>query len=180
MSKTRLCAAAALLLAALPSLSLTSSAMSKQPAAPDKFTLADIAWMTGPHYGEGFGGQVEEHWAAPAGGTMFGGFRLVADGKTRVLEYLVIEETDEGVIYRFKHFNPDYTTWEENEPLVFTLIEASPRKAVFHSEAAGQDAPRRLEYALQDDGALAVTVHGSDPASGELDDSFTLVFRSPD
>ena len=106
---------------------------------------------------------------------MMGAFRLVIDGELSVIEYMMITEEENRIVYRFKHFNADYTTWEDDRPLEFTLISASGREAVFHSEVAGQDSPRRLTYRLAGEANLVVVVAGSDE-QGNLTDSFEIRF----
>lgn len=136
-------------------------------------TLSDLEWLVGSWHGEGLGGEIEEHWTAAAGGTMMGAFRLVGDGELRVIEYMMITRDEGRISYRFKHFNGDYTTWEEGRPLEFTLIDVSEREAVFHSEVADQDSPRRLTYRLTDEGDMLVAVAGSDE-QGTLTESFEI------
>jgi hypothetical protein len=76
-------------------------------------TLADAAWLIGRWQGEGFGGRLEEIWAAPAGRQMIGLFRLVKDDLPVLYELMLIEEFGGGLRYRVKHFNPDFVGWEE-------------------------------------------------------------------
>lgn len=137
--------------------------------------LSDLSWLEGSWYGEGLGGTFEEHWTGAAGGTMIGAFRLVVENQLRVSEYLMITDKDNRVVYRFKHFREDYTTWEKNGPLEFTLISVSDHEAIFHSEVADQHSPRRLTYHLTGENTLTVTVEGSDE-SGQLSDGFSLDF----
>jgi hypothetical protein len=142
---------------------------------PGKPKLSDLGWMQGAWHGEGLGGQIEEHWTAPSGGTMVGAFRLVSDGKSGVIEYLMITEEPERIVYRFKHFRPDYGTWEKEQPLEFTLISATPDEAIFHSEVPDQHSPRRLTYRLSGGDSLLVVVEGSD-AGGQITEGFEARF----
>ena len=142
----------------------------------DRFTIDDVAFIAGHWEGELFGGHAEEAWLAPAGGTMLGAFRLVTDGengaqRTTVIEYLMFTETTEGVVFRFKHFRTDYTTWEDGEPLTFDLVEASEHLAVFASDVQAQ--PDRMTFRIDDEGHLRVLVEGEE--DGERD-SFEAVY----
>jgi hypothetical protein len=154
-----------------------SGAVAANPASglQAKPTLSDLEWISGSWSGSGLGGEVEEHWTAASGGTMLGAFRLVVEGEVRVIEYLMITEEEDRIVYRFKHFRPDYTTWEDDRPLEFTLIEVSANEAIFHSEVPDQSGPRRLTYRLSDDGGLSVVVAGSDE-EGNLDEGFEVRF----
>ncbi len=140
-----------------------------------KPSLDDLGWLTGSWYGEGLGGEIEEHWTPASGGTMLGAFRLVVEGELRVIEYMMITEEEDRIAYRFKHFRPDYTTWEADRPLEFTLIRVSEREAVFHSEVPEQNAPRRITYSLSDDRELLAVVAGSDE-DGRLSEGFEVRF----
>ena len=97
------------------------------------------------------GGEVEEHWNQPNEDSMLGMFRLTTKKQTKVCEFLMISKEKERVVYRFKHFNLDFSTWEEDGPLEFTLIELSDTEAVFESELDDQRSPRRLTYRLSED-----------------------------
>ncbi len=137
--------------------------------------LSDVDWLAGSWYGKGLGGSFEEHWTPAAGGTMLGIFRLVQDDGVSLVEYLMISQEAERVVMRFKHFRPDYSTWEEDRPLEFTLLSASDREAVFHSDVPDQDSPRRITYRLTDAGELMAITAGSDD-EGRLIDSFEVLF----
>ena len=47
----------------------------------EKATLEDISWLTGTWKGDAFGGEFEENWSKPTGGSMMFNFKLVAEGK---------------------------------------------------------------------------------------------------
>lgn len=79
-------------------------------AAP---TIADASWLAGRWVGEGLGGIAEESWAPAAGGQMVGHFQLVKDGKPQFYEILLLDEKAPGLRLRVKHFNPDFTAWED-------------------------------------------------------------------
>mgnify|MGYP003579899024 CR=1 FL=1 len=76
-------------------------------------SIADASWLAGRWVGEGLGGQVEETWAPAAGGQMVGHFQLVKDGKPVFYEILLLDAQPGGLRMRVKHFNPDFTAWED-------------------------------------------------------------------
>lgn len=95
-------------------------------AQPQRVTIENAAWLEGRWAGEGFGGQLEEIWMAPAGGQMVGHFRMTQNGEPSFYEFLLIEEHDGGLRYRVKHFNPDMVGWEERDGFhEFPWISAS-------------------------------------------------------
>jgi hypothetical protein len=162
--------------AVLFALIATSASQAQEVTVPARAeeNLDQLAWLVGSWHGVGLGGQMEENWTAAAAGTMLGTFRLVVEDKIRVIEYVLITQEEQRVVMRFKHFRDDYTTWEENSPLEFTLISISDRQAVFHSEVAEQNAPRRISYRLTDDDKLSAEVVGSDD-EGRLTDRFEIL-----
>ena len=82
-------------------------------------TIDSASWLAGRWVGEGLGGQIEETWAPAAGGQMVGYFQLVKGGKPSFYEILLLDAQPGGLRMRVKHFNPDFTAWED--------------KAVWHS-----------------------------------------------
>lgn len=156
---------------------LTSARAQEGPSAADTgLSLNGLQWLAGSWHGTGLGGEFEEHWLTPAGGTMLGTFRLVRENAKQVIEYVMVSEEPDRIVMRFKHFNTDYSTWENDLPLEFTLVSLSDNEAVFHSEVPGQHSPRRIVYRLTDGGgSLSAVVFGSDE-DGWLTESFDLHF----
>lgn len=152
-----------------------TSAAEVAPATITNPTIADLDWLVGSWHGEGLGGQFEEHWTEASGSTMMGAFRLVVEDEMKVIEYIMITEEEGRIAYRFKHFRADYSTWEKDQPLDFTLIRLSETEAIFHSEVPEQNAPRRITYQRVGENGLQVEVAGSDD-SGQISDSFELTF----
>lgn len=75
--------------------------------------IADADWLAGRWVGEGLGGQIEETWAPAAGGQMIGHFQLVKDGKPAFYEIMLLDVQPKGLRLRVKHFNADFTAWED-------------------------------------------------------------------
>ncbi len=156
-------------------LCLSGSSTATDDAKPVKAKVSDIAWVAGTWSGPGLGGQTEEHWTAPAGGSMLGMFRLVnEDGKATVFELLLIEQEGEHVKYRFRHFGPGHKPWEKpDKPLEFDLIEVSESKALFESSV--QTNPKRITYRRVGDDELRIRVQGE--KDGKLGTGFELVLK---
>jgi hypothetical protein len=90
------------------------------------------AWIEGRWIGEGFGGVVEEVWSAPRGGQMVGHFRMVRGDAPVFYELLLIDRQVEGLRMRVKHFNPDFTGWEERDRWqAFPPVSAAPNDLRF-------------------------------------------------
>src|SRR5690606_41748043 len=69
--------------------------------------FADVAWIAGHWKGKAMGGEIEEVWTPPMGGSMMGSFKFVADGKVIFYELETITEEDKTLILRLKHFGGD-------------------------------------------------------------------------
>jgi hypothetical protein len=128
--------------------------------------IEDLAFMAGHWQGEIFGGKGEEAWLGPAGGTMLGVFRLVHDGKTSVTEYLMITEEEDGIVFRFKHFDPDYRAWEEEDPLTFHLVDHEKGRAALF-ECPVEQSPKRMTYRLREDGKLSILLESEEDGKTE-------------
>ncbi len=101
-------------------------------AQADEVTIDDFAFLAGYWQGEGFGGQSEEMWMPPSNGRMFGIFTQTNDEQLVFTEFMEISEQEEGWAVRLKHFNPDFSGWEEKTDYVnFRFDSVSDNKAVF-------------------------------------------------
>ena len=93
----------------------------KRPAA----TLDDVSWLVGSWTGEAFGGTFEEVWNPPSLGSMIGFFKFMGDEAVGFYEILLLVEEEGSLSLKVKHFNPDFTAWEEKEDYVdFRFVSA--------------------------------------------------------
>jgi len=161
--------------AAVLFIALHSAAAAPKPGETSP-SITDLAFMAGHWESDNlFGGRAEEGWFAPREGVMTGLFRLVYPDRPPVLEFMVIAEEAGKVVYRFKHFNTDYTVWESEEstPLTFELVSTGKNEATF--KGVNDISPGAVRYFIDDSGALNVDVRGM---PGEADDSgFTARFE---
>ena len=92
-----------------------------RPAA----TLDDVAWLVGNWSGEAFGNTFEEHWNPPTAGSMVGFFKLMNGDEVVFYELLLLVEEEGSLSLKVKHFNPDFTAWEEKQDYVdFRFVKA--------------------------------------------------------
>ena len=95
-------------------------------------TLADVGWLAGHWVGDGLGGVSEETWSPAGGGAMMGTYRLLKDGKPVFYEFLLLLEENGTLVLKLKHFNPDFSGWEEKTGFVtFKLVAVEPRAVHF-------------------------------------------------
>lgn len=91
-----------------------------RPAA----TIADAAWLAGSWSGTAFGARFEEVWNAPSAGSMVGLFKLFDDDGVKFYEILLLTVDDGTLSLKVKHFNADFTAWEEKPDYVnFKLVK---------------------------------------------------------
>ncbi|MCR9199217.1 MAG: DUF6265 family protein [Planctomycetaceae bacterium] len=121
----------------------------KEGTAAATADLSEFQWLRGEWKGPGLGAECHETWSAPAGGCMVGTFRMVEDDELRFSEFFYLIQTEQGTVLRVKHFNPDFTGWEEKDKSVdFPLVKVEGKTAWFQG----------LTYATQADGSMKVFV----------------------
>lgn len=135
--------------------------------------IESLAWMEGHWEGVDIRGQAEEIWMAPKDGSIVGSFRWVIEDGPHVLEFIVIEQSDEGVTLRFKHFNKDYSTWED-APNMYRLKTIEHGRAVFQRISENDRVPEHLIYEQPDPDTL--TFRGETPSKPDAD-PLVLHFR---
>lgn len=92
-----------------------------QPSPPAKIEV--MGWLSGRWEGDGLGGFNEEIWSAPRDGVMMGMFRHLKQERIVFYEFLMFVEEKGSVILKLKHFNPDFSGWEEKTAFVdFPLV----------------------------------------------------------
>ena len=104
-------------------------------------TTADLAFLTGCWKFERNGRTVEEHWLAPAGGSMMGVSRTVAGGKTVDFEFLQLRDLPDGVSYIAKPSGQPEAS--------FKLLTKTENEVAFENPA--HDFPQRIRYRLSGD-----------------------------
>ena len=123
--------AAALLLGQAAQEPFHARRLGDRPSPPA--TLADIAWMQGRWVGDGLGGVSEELWSPPQGGVMMGMYRLLKQDRPVFYEFVMIVEENGTLAMKLKHFNPDFSGWEEKADFVtFKLVAVEPGAAHFN------------------------------------------------
>jgi len=88
-------------------------------------TLADASWLAGSWKGTAFGSQFEEAWSVPSAGSMVGYFKLFKEDEGVSFYELMTLTVDGGTLsLKVKHFNADFTAWEDKAEFVnFKLVK---------------------------------------------------------
>ncbi|GIL39803.1 DUF6265 family protein [Roseiterribacter gracilis] len=121
-------------------------ALSVGPAAAasgPRAQIGEFAWLAGRWSGTGLGGETEE-WIMPAvDGQMVGMFRASRAGKLSFTEQFVFAEADGTVELRVRHFNADFTSWEDKAEMVrFPLVSSGTNRAQFSAVTYERDGDR--------------------------------------
>jgi hypothetical protein len=91
----------------------------QRPAA----TLEAASFLVGTWTGTAFGERAEETWTAPTGGTMVGTFKLFSGDEPAMYEIMLLSVEDGTLSLKVRHFNADFTAWEEKPDYVnFKLV----------------------------------------------------------
>lgn len=128
--------------------------LSSEPvlAQEKTFTINDLAWLKGCWSSSRNGRETTEHWLKPAGGTMLGISRTVADAKTVEFEFTQIRQEASGEIF--------FIAKPSGQPeATFKLIKGSANEVIF--ENPQHDFPQRVIYRLQGDGSLLGRIEGA-------------------
>jgi hypothetical protein len=151
--KTRSCARWPLALGLLAGLLVCPGWISVDTsAARADYDITDLAWISGDwQTPSGQKAQIEEHWTAPAGASMMGLSRTVAQGKTVEFEYLRIEQRADGIYY-VAHPKARCPGTD------FKLTSLTGKEAVF--ENPEHDFPKRIIYRKSADGSLIASIDG--------------------
>lgn len=107
---------------------------SSYPSIGAEVSIDDFKFLTGTWIGAGMGGKSEEMWMPPADGRLFGIFKQSSDEGLIFSEFMEITEVDGEFVLRLKHFNPDFSGWEDKtEHVTFRLKSVGVDQADFGS-----------------------------------------------
>ena len=88
-------------------------------------TLDDVSWLVGNWSGEAFGNTFEQSWNPASAGSMIGFFKLMDSDAVVFYELLLLVEEEGSLSLKVKHFNADFSAWEEKTDYTnFRFIES--------------------------------------------------------
>ena len=102
------------------------------PANAPSATLDDVGWLVGDWVGTAFGAQFEEVWNPPSAGSMVGLFKYFED-EVGFYEIMLIVEEEDSLTLKVKHFNADFSAWEEKAEYVSFRLVAVEEDAIHFS-----------------------------------------------
>jgi hypothetical protein len=123
--------------------------------------VSDLAWMTGSWAGS-FGEQMlEELWNEPSSGSIACVVRITGDGKTHMIELILIEEIDGSLLFRVRQWLPGFLP-RRPEPQIMTLAQMMDRRVTF--DGTGDSDFKRLTYSRPSEETFQIDV---EPRQGE-------------
>jgi hypothetical protein len=91
---------------------------------PPEATLDDAQWLVGSWAGTAFGKRFEEVWNPASAGSMVGMFKLFGDDGVAMYELMVLTVENGTLSLKIRHFNPDFTAWEDKtEDVTLRLVK---------------------------------------------------------
>lgn len=100
---------------------------------PPVATLDAASWLVGSWTGTAFGQTFEEEWSAPSAGSMVGTFKLMDGDTVSFYELLMLSVDDGRLSLKVKHFNADFTAWEDKQDFIdFKLVALDDNELHFH------------------------------------------------
>jgi hypothetical protein len=117
----------------------STTATAGDPIRPE---IGALGWLAGHWRAAVEDAVIEEGWLGPAGGTMLGVNRTLADDRTVGFEFLRLEERDGGIVL-FASPGGRFPATE------FTMIEQEGQRAVFANP--DHDFPQRITYRREGD-----------------------------
>jgi len=128
--------------------------------------IEELAWLRGCWRSADGGQEITEHWMKPAGQTMLGMSRTIANGKTREFEFIRIVQEDNGDIFFVA--NPS-----GQKEARFKLMIVTDREARF--ENPEHDFPQRIIYRRNGDSLVGRIEGMSKGKERAVDFPFTRV-----
>lgn len=152
---------------------ITASLIVASLIAPKPATeIENLEFLAGSWRGELGETLVEETWLPPHKGNMTGVFRMSGEAQVDLVEIMTMTETDEGVVYRLRHFDTALVPWasEAEGPM-------EARVVIVDTDTA------RFEIITEDTGVEAIvydvdgeTLTAKLTFTDESREPFTLVF----
>lgn len=113
---------------------------------PPTASLEDAAWLAGSWTGTAFGKRFEEVWNPPSAGSMVGMFKLFDENGVSLYELLTMTADEGRLSLKVKHFNADFSAWEDKAEFVnFHLVKRESDALHFHGISFYRRGPDRIE-----------------------------------
>ena len=122
-------------------------------------TVVKLSWMTGSWIGQLGPNAIEEIWTKPNASSIQASVRIVNNDKTVVHEFIVITQTEDGIVLYLQQWGPDYSPLAPATKM--TMTEMTENSISFLADEGA--AIEKLSYRRVDDKTfhIAVTSKGA-------------------
>ncbi|WKN30688.1 DUF6265 family protein [Porifericola rhodea] len=135
--------------------------------AQSKGSLSDIAFIAGHWETVNDGKTVEAFWTEPSGDNMVGVIRMIEDEAATLYEIFAIEQTENGLEIRVKHFKPGLIGLEDKDKFDhYTFLESDKGKLIVEK----QNADVRIMYEKRPGKKFAIVIGKPDNGSWKYED----------
>lgn len=133
--------------------------------------LAALHWFAGTWHSEDATSQAEERWVVAAGDRLMGSaWSLHPTGSGGVIEAMTIQEDEDGIALRLRHFSSDLkrSREEKEAPMVFRLESCADQSAIF--AGIGPQEGEHIAYRRSGDrlSFIGDFIHGGQPVHVEI------------
>lgn len=139
---------------ALGMLGTLAASAGDAPAVP---AVADLSWMTGTWAGPVGAGELEENWTVPRDGAIQAVVRMTGDGKTSMVELIVIEEEAGSLTLRLQQWDPGFKP-RTPAPTTMKLVDLGDNTVAF--EATSEAEIAKLRYTRSGD-SFTITIENA-------------------
>ncbi len=124
------------------------AASEEAASAEEAPSVSALGWMTGTWAGPVGPGELEENWTTPKAGSIQALVRMTGDGKTSMVEMIVIEEEEGSLTLRLQQWDPGYKP-RTPEPSTMKLVDLGDNTVAF--EAISEAEIAKLRYTRNGD-----------------------------
>lgn len=128
-------------------------------ASAQDTSVKQLAWMTGSWEGPIGPNTLEENWSRPLDGTISALVRARGEGKTSMIELIVIEEENDTLVLRVQQWNPGFTPRTPG-PQVMALQSIGENQIGFKS--TGEGGLKTLAYSRPSEHKFNIDIETAD------------------
>jgi hypothetical protein len=127
--------------------------------------IKQLAWMTGSWEGPIGPNTLEENWSRPLDGSISALVRSRGEGKTSMIELIVIEEENDSIVLRLQQWNPGFTPRTPG-PQVMALDSIGENRVAFKS--TGEGGLKTLAYSRPSDRVFNIDIETAEGAKFQI------------
>ena len=132
--------------------------------APTAPSVAALSWMTGTWAGAVGAGELEETWTVPRDGAIQAVVRMTGDGRTSMVELIVIEEEQDSLTLRLQQWDPGFKP-RTPAPATMKLVDLGDSTVAFEATSAAEIA--KLRYTRSGD-SFTISIENAAGATFDL------------